>query len=306
MEKYVTLRYYLDSQFVTKLDTKEPWLRLLERPWQGGDVKIAVGPVDGPPWPSTASAMQFERINHSWFAAWAALFLAAIILFVKYARNSDIIRDPGELPSPPPGIEPRKKAYSLARTQMALWTFLVGGALAFIFLVTWNENTISSGVLVLIGISFGTTAMAAVADQVPPTAADVTLAEKEVADKAAAARMAADKAAAEADPNKKKEAEKVAADKAFDAKYAADKAAALKAGISQIPQPSKGFLTDLLTEGLGPSFHRFQMVLFTVILAVIFVVKTASALIMPEFDTTLLGLMGISSGTYLGFKLQGK
>ena len=27
---------------------------------------------------------------------------------------------------------------------------------------------------------------------------------------------------------------------------------------------------------------------------------------MPEFSTTLLGLMGISSGTYLGFKLPEK
>jgi hypothetical protein len=59
-------------------------------------------------------------------------------------------------------------------------------------------------------------------------------------------------------------------------------------------------------ERAGPSFHRYQMVLFTLIPAVIFVAKTASALVMPEFDTTLLGLMGISSGTYLGFKLQGK
>jgi len=51
-------------------------------------------------------------------------------------------------------------------------------ALVFLFLVTWNENTISSGVLVLIGISFGTTLMAATADQSSPTPADVTLAEK--------------------------------------------------------------------------------------------------------------------------------
>ena len=93
---------------------------------------------------------------------------------------------------------------------------------------------------------------------------------------------------------------------AFAAKYAADKAASLKAGITQVPQPTQGFLKDLLTEGPGLSFHRYQMVLFTLILAVIFVAKTASALVMPEFDTTLLGLMGISSGTYLGFKLQGK
>ena len=40
--------------------------------------------------------------------------------------------------------------------------------------------------------------------------------------------------------------------------------------------------------------------------AVIFVVKVCTNLGMPEFNTTLLGLMGISNGTYLGFKLQGR
>jgi len=48
------------------------------------------------------------------------------------------------------------------------------------------------------------------------------------------------------------------------------------------------------------------MVLFTLILMVIFVSKTAAALVMPEFDASLLALMGISAGTYLGFKLRGK
>ena len=131
------------------------------------------------------------------------------------------------------------KAYILARTQMAMWTY--GRRCAgVIFLVTWNENTLTNGILVLIGISFSTTLLAATAD-------------------GAAA-----------------------------------------------PQATQGFLSDLLTEGTGPSFHRYQMVLFTVILVVIFAAKTASALVMPEFDGTLLGLMGISSGTSLGFKLQGK
>lgn len=305
-QRYVTTRYYLDAQFVTKTDTKEPWIRLLERPWQsGGPVTVSLGPADGAPWPSTAS-IPIERINLKWLLGWAALFLAAIILFVRYAQRSDIIRDPGELPAPPPGISARKKAYSLARTQMAFWTFLVSGALAFLFLVTWNENTISTGVLVLLGISFGTTLMASVADQASPTPADITLAEKDETDKAAAAKEAADKAAAETDPVKKKQAKKEADDKAYAAKYAADKTASLKKGIAQIPQPTKGFLTDLLTEGSAPSFHRYQMVLFTVILAVIFVAETGTALVMPEFNSTLLGLMGISSGTYLGFKLQGK
>jgi hypothetical protein len=305
-QRYVTMRYYLDSQFVTKPETREPWIRLLERPWQSeGPIIVSVGPADGSPWPSAAT-ISFERINFGWLAGWAALFLMAIILFIKYARRSDIIRDPGELPAPPPGTPARMKAYSLARTQMAVWTFLVAGALAFLFLVTWNENTISTGVLVLIGISFGTTLMAATADRVSPTAADIALAEKDADDKAAAAKVAAVNASAETDFARKPVADKDAADKAFAAKYAADKVASLKAGISQVPQPTMGFLTDLLTEGTGPSFHRYQMVLFTVILAVIFVAKTASALVMPDFDTTLLGLMGISSGTYIGFKLQGR
>src|SRR5260370_4155172 len=245
-QRYVMM-YYLDSQFVMKPETKEPWLRLLERPWQSESVTVSVGPADGSPWPSVA-AIPFERINLGWLIGWAALFVIAIILFVKYARQSDIIRDPGELPAPPPGTPARMKAYSLARTQMAVWTFLVAGALAFLFLVTWNENTISSEVLVLLGISFGTTLMAATADQVSPTPAEVTLAEKDAADKAAAAEEAAKKAAAETDVAKKPVADKEAADKAFAAKYAADKVASLKAGISQIPQPTKGLLADLLTE----------------------------------------------------------
>ena len=48
--------------------------------------------------------------------------------------------------------------------------------------------------------------------------------------------------------------------------------------------------------------HRLQMLVWTVILGIVFVLKVLSNLAMPEFDATLLALMGISSGTYLGFK----
>jgi hypothetical protein len=34
--------------------------------------------------------------------------------------------------------------------------------------------------------------------------------------------------------------------------------------------------------------------------------SVARDLVMPDFDTTLLGLMGISSGTYIGFKFPEK
>jgi hypothetical protein len=70
---------------------------------------------------------------------------------------------------------------------------------------------------------------------------------------------------------------------------------------------SQGFLNDVLSDPAGGvSIHRFQMFVWTLILGVIFVVSVYRDLSMPEFSTTLLGLMGISSGTYLGFKFPEK
>ena len=70
------------------------------------------------------------------------------------------------------------------------------------------------------------------------------------------------------------------------------------------PSVSKGFLMDILTdENGGISFHRFQMLTWMLILGVLFVFQVFNTLTMPEFSATLLGLLGISNGTYLGFKI---
>jgi hypothetical protein len=69
------------------------------------------------------------------------------------------------------------------------------------------------------------------------------------------------------------------------------------------PVPSKGFVNDILSDEGGISFHRFQMLAWTLVLAFIFISKVVDGLVMPDFDTTLLALMGISGGTYVGFKL---
>ena len=70
--------------------------------------------------------------------------------------------------------------------------------------------------------------------------------------------------------------------------------------------PSRGFLNDMLNDAGGVSFHRFQMFVWTLVLGVIFIASVYKNLSMPEFSATLLGLMGISSGTYVGFKSQEK
>ena len=65
---------------------------------------------------------------------------------------------------------------------------------------------------------------------------------------------------------------------------------------------SAGFLRDILSDGHGYSFHRFQIFAWTIVLGVMFVSSVYNGLTMPEFSPTSLGLMGISSGTYIGFK----
>ena len=70
-----------------------------------------------------------------------------------------------------------------------------------------------------------------------------------------------------------------------------------------LPAGSGNFFEDLLTDAYGITLHRFQMLATTVILGVMFVIHVVNNLSMPEFDGTLLSLMGIAGGTYVGFKI---
>jgi len=66
------------------------------------------------------------------------------------------------------------------------------------------------------------------------------------------------------------------------------------------------FLVDLLTDVNGVTLHRFQMLIWTLVLGVIYVIAVLRTHKLPEFDTYLLTLMGISSGVYVGFKFPEK
>jgi hypothetical protein len=50
-------------------------------------------------------------------------------------------------------------------------------------------------------------------------------------------------------------------------------------------------------------FHRFQMATWTLVLSLVFIKGVYENLAMPEFNTTLMGLLGLSAGTYLGLKI---
>ena len=65
---------------------------------------------------------------------------------------------------------------------------------------------------------------------------------------------------------------------------------------------SHGFIEDILSDDASYSVHRVQMVIWTVILGLVFCYEVIMHLAMPQFDTNLLLLMGISSTGYVGLK----
>lgn len=162
-----------------------------------------------------------------------------------------------------------ERPYSLSRFQMAFWFFLVITGYMFMWLITGELDTITDSVLALMGIGAGTALGAALIDSSPSgTATSTTVAATQTTETVTSVTTSVPPAP---------------------------------------PEPSRGFLTDILSDaGGGISIHRFQMFAWTLILGVIFVGSVYKDLGMPEFNATLLGLMGISSGTYLGFKIPEK
>jgi hypothetical protein len=239
------------------------------------------------------------------------VILGALIAFVALARYTHIVRDPAA-PRRPDG----KRPYSLARGQMAFWFFLVIASYFFLWIVTGDMDTLNVSVLALIGISAGTALGSAFIDASKPIPVassgnqpivDVTrphnevLAELtqlradtqkelEVLQKARTLISPSDKQALDDNERQQNEVRERLANYRWQSAYF-------------VWPIWKGVMYDLLAENNVISFHRFQIFVWTLILGIMFVVNVYSELAMPEFSATLLGLLGISAGTYVGFKL---
>ncbi len=77
---------------------------------------------------------------------------------------------------------------------------------------------------------------------------------------------------------------------------------------AQQPSPaaasSGGIVSDVVSDEQGPALSRLQIILWTVVLSVVFWGNVYSHLAMPDFDATMLVLMGLSAGTYVGLKVS--
>lgn len=66
----------------------------------------------------------------------------------------------------------------------------------------------------------------------------------------------------------------------------------------------RNFLSDICSDGTGASVHRVQAVIWTAILGVVFINQVMLVISMPDFNNTLLTLLGISNGTYVALKMK--
>jgi hypothetical protein len=229
-------------------------------------------------------------------------------LFLRLVRNSNIIRD-ALPPFPPEGF---KKPYSLARLQMAVWFFLVAGAFIFLFLITHSIDTLNQQALLLIGIGAGTALGAALVDNSKRTLRESKLVELRPLRERLKAEIKALEALVARDPNPTSSSKDAIAN--LPAAQLEEKRSTLEATEAEIKDieqsksapVSTGLIDDILSDAGGIGFHRFQMLAWTVILGLLFVYSVWERLAMPEFSATLLSLMGISAGTYLGFKGAGE
>ena len=161
--------------------------------------------------------------------------------------------------------------YSLGKSQMAFWGLLVALSVLGVFANTQMLEHVPEQVLVLVGIS-GATGLGAILIGSGTRSAEITRLREQIA-------------ALPEDGQQRQ---------------------VLMEKVSTLVNPqvtkSRGFFYDLVDDGNGPSFHRVQALMWTLILGAFFVWSISQVVAMPEFSATLLALMGISNAIYLGFK----
>jgi hypothetical protein len=293
-------------RFVLRLtdQSKQAWASVLGRPgFSARDVKISVGFEDQFPLKATNNVLPVLHLNIIpgwWFALWGVIFVAMVAVFLISAHMSNIIRDGSPL-------DPDAKVsgtFSLAKTQGAWWFFVIMAAYLFIGIITGDfSNSINSTALILLGIGAGTVIGSVAIDAQKMTADEVAKENTEAASLSAAVDQSNITIA-----NLKTQlggGTDAAARLKLTTQLAQaqqDKTQKLSA-YRKLQRTSEGFLKDILSDANGISFHRFQIFAWTFVLSIIFIKEVYANLAMPVFNTTLMGLLGLSAGTYLGLKI---
>jgi len=312
-EEIHSSRNHLQFHLELTPDTKDVWNDLLGEP-QGllRPVAFTVGLEDKPPFDTVfdqGHKIPLTVISPKYGVIALLLVLFTLILFFWLARTTNIIRETGTCQ-----VAGKLRPYNLGRTQMAFWFFLIYVSYLVIWLITNALDTITPSLLGLMGISAGTALGEAMIDSGKDNAQTAQLqeltAEKQTLEQGIIAlqsqvdNLNAITAPAAGDLSNRDDLSKQVQDKRTRLAQVNDQIQTLTRPASA--NVSSGFLRDILSDSGGYSFHRFQIFAWTIVLGIIFVSAVYNSLNMPEFSPTLLGLMGLSSGTYIGFKFPEK
>jgi hypothetical protein len=266
------------------------WVSIIRAARNADDerINVSVG-VPGTEIFASRQAMVLRVYSSLTWGVVAGLLLLLGVLVVL-ARRTNLLRDTN---AGTPGAHP----FSLGLVQMAWWFYLAVAGYLYVWLVTGEYNTMTEHVLGLMGISAATGIGAILVDTQKRDATDrrrAALLADEATLQARVTELHGLAPAAGTPPDaelqqKRAELARVQADLA-------------QMPAPHVPAPSRGFVKDVLSDGDGVKLHRLQVAIWTIVLGLVFVKLVYLDLAMPEFNATLLGLMGLSSGTYLGFK----
>lgn len=290
-------------------ENKQVWIDLLGEP-HGITKKVAfsVGLDNQSPFDSVFdqnNPLPLTVISPPYGVVALVIVVVTFVLLIWLARKTNLVRDGGT-----PRVPGTFRPYNLGRVQMAFWFFLIYASYVTIWLITDALDTITPSLLALMGISAGTALSEAMIDsgkieansnQLQNLSAEKSSLEQGIPDVQTQINALTAKTALTSEDtitldslNKRQQ-------------DARQRLSQLNQQIQSLTPAndagvSKGFLRDVFSDGSGYSFHRFQIFAWTIVLGIIFISSVYNNLTMPEFSATLLGLMGISSGTYIGFK----
>jgi len=294
-------------------ENKKAWIDLLGEPHAARKaVAFSVGLEN-----QTQFDSAFDQTHPQWLTVISpvygivALVVVSLtfILLIWLARTTNLIRDGGTCPVPG-----KRRPYNLGRTQMAFWFFLIYASYMTIWLITAALDTITASLLALMGISAGTALSEAMIDSGKMTA------NSNQSESLSAEKLSLEQSIPElqGQVNALNAKSTLLPEDTSNRDSLNAQVQSSRTRLAQINQQiqaltpsadagvSQGFLHDILSDASGYSFHRFQIFAWTIVLGIMFISSVYNNLTMPEFSATLLGLMGISSGTYIGFKFPEK
>ena len=291
-------------------ESKDVWAHLLAgRITSTQQTKASVGLEGMSPIPNGQN-FSLRIYSTGWMLFWLISNLFVVFICTWLGSRTTIFREPAY------GLHDRQWGpYSLARLQLAWWTFIMIESFFFIAILSGDFEPITTSSAILLGISMATALCSAMIDAYTRVSAEKMLVKFE----SQQAELVQDVDQLEKTITLRKESQ--ADDNARPGEATHDSELELTAKRAQLervkqqatdtayalrPRRSKGLLHDILSGSNGPGLANLQLVLWTIFLGVVFITMVWRKWAMPEFDGALLLLLGLCAATYLSFKILEK